>query len=143
GRIEAHENLVRGVSPTFEGLSLSSGRMIVALGLAITFGVMGVINMAHGEMLMIGAYATYTVQLVFQSVFPNHYDLYFWVAIPASFVAAAAVGLAMERLLLRFLYGRPLESLLATWGISLILQQAVRRSEEHTSELQSPDHLVC
>jgi urea transport system permease protein len=125
--IEAHENLMQGVSTTFEVLSLSSILMIVALGLAITFGVMGVINMAHGEMLMIGAYATYTVQILFQSFVPErHYDLYFWVAIPASFLVAGAVGLAMERLLLRFLYGRPLESMLATWGISLILQQTVR-----------------
>ncbi len=124
--IESHESLTQGVSTTFEVLSLSSVLMLVALGLAITFGVMGVINMAHGEMVMIGAYATYAVQTFFQAAFPGHPDLYFVVAIPASFVAAAGMGLLMERCLLQRLYGRPLESMLATWGISLVLQQAVR-----------------
>jgi urea transport system permease protein len=124
--IEDHEALTRSVSTTFEVLSLSSILMMIALGLAITFGVMGVINMAHGEMLMIGAYAAYAVQNLFQSVAPGHYDWYFVVAIPTSFLAAAAAGLVMEQLLLRHLYGRPLESMLATWGVSLILQQSVR-----------------
>jgi len=124
--IESHESITQGVSTTFEVLSLSSVLMIVALGLAITFGVMGVINMAHGEMVMIGAYATYMVQGFFQAAFPGHYDLYFLVAIPASFLAAAGIGLLVERLLLQRLYGRPLESMLATWGISLVLQQLVR-----------------
>jgi urea transport system permease protein len=124
--IENHENLTQTVSTTFEVLSLSSVLMIIALGLAITFGVMGVINMAHGEMLMIGAYATYMVQNLFSSAMPNHYDWYFVVAVPASFFAAAGMGLLLERTLLQWLYGRPLESLLATWGISLVLQQLVR-----------------
>jgi urea transport system permease protein len=124
--IESHEALTRTVSTTFEVLSLSSVLMLVALGLAITFGVMGVINMAHGEMVMIGAYATYAVQTLFQAMFPAHPDAYFVFAIPASFVAAAALGLLMERTLLQRLYGRPLESMLATWGISLVLQQAVK-----------------
>jgi len=124
--IESHEALTQTVSTTFEVLSLSSVLMLVALGLAITFGVMGVINMAHGEMVMIGAYATYAVQSLFQSAFPGRDDLYFFAAIPTSFVVAAGVGLVMERFLLQRLYGRPLESMLATWGISLMLQQLVR-----------------
>jgi urea transport system permease protein len=124
--IEAHESWTQGVSTTFEVLSLSSLLMLVALGLAITFGVMGVINMAHGEMLMIGAYSAYAVQNFFQSAFPNHFDAYFIVAIPVSFLAAAGMGLLIERTMLQRLYGRPLESMLATWGISLILQQMVR-----------------
>jgi urea transport system permease protein len=124
--IEEHEGITRTVSTTFEVLSLSSVLMMIALGLAITFGVMGVINMAHGEMLMIGAYSAYVVQNLFQSALPGHYDWYFIVAIPVSFLAAAGMGLVLERTLLQRLYGRPLESMLATWGISLILQQLVR-----------------
>jgi len=124
--IESHQNLTRTVSTTFELLSLSSILMMIALGLAITFGVMGVINMAHGEMLMIGAYSAYAVQTLFQSFLPGHYDWYFVLAIPVSFATAAGTGLVLERTLLQRLYGRPLESMLATWGISLMLQQLVR-----------------
>jgi urea transport system permease protein len=124
--IESHEALTQTVSTSFEVLSLSSVLMMIALGLAITFGVMGVINMAHGEMLMIGAYSAYTVQNIFQAVLPNHYDWYFVVAVPVSFLAAASMGMLIERTLLQRLYGRPLESMLATWGISLMLQQLVR-----------------
>ncbi|MBV8503577.1 MAG: urea ABC transporter permease subunit UrtB [Paucibacter sp.] len=110
----------------FSGLSLGSVLLLVALGLAITYGLMGVINMAHGELLMVGAYATYSVQQVFRAWAPGAFDYYLWVALPASFVAAALVGAAMERTVIRWLYGRPLETLLATWGLSLVLMQAVR-----------------
>ena len=110
----------------FTGISLGSILLLVALGLAITYGLMGVINMAHGELMMIGAYATYVVQNLFRSYLPGAFDAYVLVAIPASFLAAAAVGAVLERGVIRWLYGRPLETLLATWGISLILMQAVR-----------------
>lgn len=110
----------------FTGISLGSILLLVALGLAITYGLMGVINMAHGELMMIGAYATYLVQNLFQAWFPNAFDWYLLAAVPLSFLAAAAVGALMERTVLRFLYGRPLETLLATWGISLVLMQTVR-----------------
>ncbi len=110
----------------FSGISLGSILLLVALGLAITYGLMGVINMAHGELMMIGAYATYVVQNVFRSVLPGAFDWYIAAAIPASFFAAALVGAALERSVIRWLYGRPLETLLATWGISLILMQTVR-----------------
>jgi urea transport system permease protein len=110
----------------FTGLSLGSILLLVALGLAITYGLMGVINMAHGELMMIGAYATYVVQNLFRTYAPGAFDYYIALAIPASFLAAALVGAALERTVLRWLYGRPLETLLATWGISLILMQGVR-----------------
>jgi urea transport system permease protein len=110
----------------FSGISLGSILLLVALGLAITYGLMGVINMAHGELMMIGAYATYVVQTVFIKYLPGAFDWYLLAAVPVSFLAAALVGAALERSVLRFLYGRPLESLLATWGISLMLQQGVR-----------------
>jgi urea transport system permease protein len=110
----------------FSGLSLGSILLLVALGLAITYGLMGVINMAHGELMMIGAYATFVVQGVFQQFFPGAFDLYLLAAVPVAFCAAAAMGALLERGVIRFLYGRPLETLLATWGISLVLQQGVR-----------------
>ncbi len=110
----------------FSGLSLGSILLLVALGLAITYGLMGVINMAHGELMMIGAYATYVVQNLFRAYAPGWFDLYLLAAIPCAFAAAALVGALIERSVLRHLYGRPLETLLATWGISLILMQAVR-----------------
>jgi len=110
----------------FTGLSLGSILFLVALGLAITYGLMGVINMAHGELLMIGAYATYLVQNVFRQYLPNAFDYYIVAAIPVSFLAAALVGAVLERTVIRWLYGRPLETLLATWGISLMLIQLVR-----------------
>jgi len=110
----------------FTGISLGSILLLVALGLAITYGLMGVINMAHGELMMIGAYATYVVQGVFRQYLPGMLDAYLLVAVPASFLAAALVGAVLERLVLRHLYGRPLETLLATWGISLVLMQGVR-----------------
>jgi urea transport system permease protein len=110
----------------FTGASLGSILLLVALGLAITYGLMGVINMAHGELMMIGAYATYVVQNVFRSALPGAFDWYIVAAIPVSFAASALVGAALERSVIRWLYGRPLETLLATWGISLILMQTVR-----------------
>lgn len=110
----------------FSGISLGSILLLVALGLAITYGLMGVINMAHGELMMIGAYATYVVQGIFQKYFPGAFDWYLVAALPLAFGASAAVGAVLERGVLRFLYGRPLETLLATWGISLVLMQLVR-----------------
>lgn len=111
----------------FDGLSLGSILLLVALGLTITFGLMGVINMAHGELIMVGAYATFVVQSIFSKVLPDKYfDLYFLLAIPASFLIAAGFGMIIEFSLIRFLYHRPLDSLLATWGIGLILQQLAR-----------------
>ena len=108
------------------GLSLGSVLLLAAIGLAITFGVMGVINMAHGEMVMIGAYATYVAQQAIVSLAPGWLDASLLIAVPLAFLVAGAVGIAIERLIIRHLYGRPLETLLATWGVSLILQQAVR-----------------
>ncbi len=110
------------VEQLFFGLSLGSVLLLAAIGLAITFGVMGVINMAHGEMIMIGAYATFVVQ----QLMPNFIEYSIWVAIPVAFLTAGLVGALIERCVIRYLHGRPLETLLATFGISLILQQAVR-----------------
>jgi len=110
----------------FAGVSLGSILLLAALGLAITYGLMGVINMAHGEMIMIGAYATYVVQNLVRAYAPAAFDFYLLAAIPAAFVTSGLVGMALERSVIRFLYGRPLETLLATWGISLMLIQAVR-----------------
>ncbi|MGP9818803.1 urea ABC transporter permease subunit UrtB [Salinarimonas sp. NSM] len=114
------------VQNVFFGLSLGSVLLLAAIGLAITFGVMGVINMAHGEMVMIGAYATFVVQELMRAFAPQLLDLSLLVALPLAFFSAGLVGVALERLVIRHLYGRPLETLLATWGVSLILQQAVR-----------------
>ena len=111
----------------FEGISLGSVLLLAAIGLAITFGVMGVINMAHGEMIMVGAYVAFVVQEVFRAFLPlNWTDAYLVVAVPVAFLFAGLLGIVLERFLIRFLYGRPLETLLATWGVSLFLQQAVR-----------------
>ncbi len=110
----------------FYGISLGSVLLLAALGLAITFGLMGIINMAHGELLMIGAYTTYVCQLLFRQYLPGAVDAYLLVALPAAFIVAGAVGIALERTVIRWLYGRPLETLLATWGISLMLMQLVR-----------------
>jgi len=108
------------------GISLGSVLLLAAIGLAITFGVMGVINMAHGEMVMIGAYTTYVVQQVIRAYAPGLFDASLLIAIPSAFIVAGAIGIAIERGIIRWLYGRPLETLLATWGLSLVLQQAVR-----------------
>ncbi|MBL0420820.1 urea ABC transporter permease subunit UrtB [Ramlibacter sp. AW1] len=110
----------------FSGISLGSILLLVALGLAITYGLMGVINMAHGELMMIGAYATYVVQGLFQRFAPGAFDFYLVAAVPVAFGASALMGAILERGVIRFLYGRPLETLLATWGISLMLMQGVR-----------------
>jgi urea transport system permease protein len=111
---------------TWYGLSLGSVLLLAAIGLAITFGVMGVINMAHGEMVMLGAYTTFVVQQVIRARNPALFDYSLAIAIPLAFLVAGFVGILIERGIIRFLYGRPLETLLATWGLSLILQQGVR-----------------
>ncbi len=110
----------------FSGISLGTILLLAALGLAITYGLMGVINMAHGELIMIGAYATYVVQSLFRQHAPAAFDFYPLVAVPVAFAISAAVGVVLERTVIRHLYGRPLETLLATWGLSLILIQGVR-----------------
>jgi urea transport system permease protein len=108
------------------GISLGSVLLLAAIGLAITFGVMGVINMAHGEMVMLGAYTTFVVQEVIRNSFPGLFEYSLAIALPLAFLVTALVGIAIERSIIRWLYGRALETLLATWGLSLILQQAVR-----------------
>ena len=121
-RIDSTRRLYAGIETLFFGLSLGSVLVLAAIGLAITFGVMGVINMAHGELMMIGAYTTYVVQLAM----PNHIGWSIPLAIPSAFIVAGLAGVILERTVIRFLYGRPLETLLATFGVSLILQQLVR-----------------
>jgi urea transport system permease protein len=110
----------------FSGVSLGSILLLAALGLAITYGLMGIINMAHGEFLMIGAYATFLVQGLFRSLFPGAFDWYVVAALPVAFAVTAVIGMLLERGVLRWLYGRPLETLLTTWGISLLLIQSSR-----------------
>ena len=110
----------------FQGISLGSVLLLAAIGLAITFGVMGVINMAHGEMVMLGAYTTHVVQVMMQTYFPGAFAHSLLLAIPTAFLVTGLFGIFLERSVIRFLYGRPLETLLATWGLSLILQQFVR-----------------
>ncbi len=110
----------------FNGISIGAVLLIAALGLAIIFGLMGVINMAHGELMMLGAYTTFVVQNVFKGIGGFAFETYILFAIPLAFLVAALVGLILERGVIRYLYGRPLETLLATWGVSLILQQFVR-----------------
>ncbi len=124
--IEGSLKLWGFAASVFQGISLGSVLLLAAIGLAITFGVMGVINMAHGEMVMLGAYTTYVVQDLFKIYLPGAFDFSLLVAIPAAFMVAGTVGIAVERGIIRFLYGRPLETLLATWGLSLLLQQCVR-----------------
>lgn len=130
--IERRLFLLDRISSLFQGISLGTVLILMAMGLAITFGLMGVINMAHGEMMMIGAYTTYEMQRLFGSLAASgaisaaHQDLYFWAALPAAFLTAAFAGFLIEWLVVRHLYKRPLESLLATWGLGLILIQAVR-----------------
>ncbi|MCB2029096.1 MAG: urea ABC transporter permease subunit UrtB, partial [Rhodoferax sp.] len=126
--VKVDERLAWGnrLGAMFSGVSLGSILLLVALGLAITYGLMGVINMAHGELMMVGAYATYVVQGLFQTYLPGGFAWYLLAAVPASFLAAALMGAALERTVIRHLYGRPLETLLATWGISLMLMQLAR-----------------
>ena len=114
------------VQNAWYGLSLGSVLLLAAIGLAITFGVMGVINMAHGEMVMIGAYVTFMVQEFIRTSNPALFDYSLLIAVPLAFIVAGFIGILIEHGIIRFLYGRPLETLLATWGLSLILQQAVR-----------------
>jgi urea transport system permease protein len=124
--IDSRLAIAENVGRAFSGLSLGSILLLGALGLAITYGVMGIINMAHGELLMVGAYATYGMQTLFRAWFPDAIDWYLPAAIPVAFFAAALVGVVMERTVIRWLYGRTLETLLATWGISLVLIQSAR-----------------
>ena len=121
-QIEFWEDIYGGVETLFFGVSLGSVLLLAAIGLAVTFGVMGVINMAHGEMIMLGAYTTYVIQ----RALPNLVEYSLFISIPAAFLVAGTVGIILERTVIRLLYGRPLETLLATFGVSLFLQQAVR-----------------
>jgi urea transport system permease protein len=130
---------MEAVETVFRGLSLSSILLLMALGLAVIFGLMGVINMAHGELMMLGAYTTFMVQEGFKAYLgPHLFDYYFLAAMPLSFVVAGAVGLLLEATLIRFLYGRPLETLLATWGVSLVLIQAARKAFGDLTAVASP-----
>jgi urea transport system permease protein len=126
GKIQNTLAIWNAVQNAWYGLSLGSVLLLAAIGLAITFGVMGVINMAHGEMVMLGAYTTFVVQEYIRANNPELFDYSLVIAVPLAFAVAGAVGIAIERGIIRFLYGRPLETLLATWGLSLILQQVVR-----------------
>jgi urea transport system permease protein len=136
--IEGYLRLRNILGYVFNGFSLASILLMMSLGLAITFGLMGVINMAHGEMLMLGSYTAYVVQEVFAIHLPGYLDYFFLVALPLSLLVVGAVGLCLERGLLRFLYGRPLEGLLVTWGIGLILQQGVRLSLGDQTSVNAP-----
>jgi urea transport system permease protein len=134
---------LRLVQTIFQGLSLGSVLLLAAMGLAITFGVMGVINMAHGEMVMIGAYTTFVIQQVMSATMPGAMEWSVVIAVPAAFLVAGALGVALERGLIRHLYGRPLETLLMTWGLSMILQQAVRSIFGPTNrEVASPSWMT-
>ncbi|HEY8933166.1 MAG TPA: urea ABC transporter permease subunit UrtB [Rariglobus sp.] len=157
--IDNHKTNINFVGTLFRGLSLGSILLIVAIGLAITFGLMGVINMAHGEMIAVGAYTTYLVENIFGSgitipffgfslSIPGihatgwFYQTYFIFALPLSFLAAAVVGIGLERSIIRFLYRRPLESLLATWGVSLLLQQGLKLMfGSNNVQVSSPSYL--
>jgi urea transport system permease protein len=162
--IDAHIKTVNTVSAAFHGLSLGSILLVAAIGLAITFGLMGVINMAHGELIAVGAYTTYVIQGLFATgvvlqiptfiaqpytlrlsgmgLSGTKLDNYFLVALPMSFIVAALVGLILERCVIRFLYRRPLESLLATWGVSLVLQQLFRLTfGANNVQVYSPTYL--
>ena len=157
--IDNHKSTVNFYGTIFRGLSLGSVLLIVAIGLAITFGLMGVINMAHGEMIAVGAYTTYLVQIIFGTgitipffglslAIPGmntsgaFYQTYFLFALPLSFLTAAAVGIGLERSIIRFLYRRPLESLLATWGVSLLLQQGLKLMfGSNNVQVSSPTYL--
>src|SRR5262245_13754328 len=125
--IERRLAMIGVAENVFQGISLGSVLLLAAVGLAITFGVMGVINMAHGEMIMLGAYTAYTVQMICRALLPKELVGYYLVlSLPIAFLVSGAVGVLLERGVIRHLYGRPLETMLATWGISLVLQQAVR-----------------
>jgi len=140
--IEAYQWKIARIQNLFQGLSLGSVLILVALGLAIIFGQMGVINMAHGELMMIGAYATYEIQMLFGHTPDNPVNMFFVVALPVSFLVAALVGWLIELLIVRHLYGRPLETLLATWGVGLILIQSVRLLYGDNIGVNSPTWLI-
>ena len=125
-QIERWGLLITSLETIFQGASLASILLIMSVGLAIVFGLMGVINMAHGELMALGAYSTFVVQNIFRARWPDYFDAYFVVALPVSFLVAAIVGVLLERGVIRRLYGRPLETLLLTWGASLIIQQGLR-----------------
>jgi urea transport system permease protein len=143
--IRAIENrlaLLANVQNAWYGVSLGSVLLLAAIGLAITFGVMGIINMAHGEMVMLGAYTTFVVQETIRTRAPGLFDWSLPIALPLAFLVAGAVGVAIERGIIRHLYGRPLETLLATWGVSLILQQAVRSAfGANNREVGAPSYM--
>ncbi len=124
--VERRLSILSGIQNLFFGLSLGSVLLLAAIGLAITFGVMGIINMAHGEMVMLGAYTTFAVQETLRAHAPSLFDWSLLFAVPLAFLVSGGVGIAIERTIIRYLYGRPLETLLATWGVSLALQQSVR-----------------
>jgi urea transport system permease protein len=126
GKIQSTLAIWNTVQNAWYGLSLGSVLLLAAIGLAITFGVMGVINMAHGEMVMLGAYTTFVVQQLIRAYNPALFDYSLVIAVPLAFIVAGGAGVIVERTIIRFLYGRPLETLLATWGLSLVLQQGVR-----------------
>lgn len=139
-RVESKLEMWALVGNVYQGLSLGSVLVLAAVGLAITFGVMGVINMAHGEMVMLGAYTTYLVQQTIAANLPALMPVSLLIALPAAFLVSGAAGFAIERSVIRWLYGRPLETLLATWGVSLIIQQAVRSVFGPTNrEVSSPE----
>lgn len=140
--IEWYQWKIARIQNLFQGLSLGSVLILVALGLAIIFGQMGVINMAHGELMMIGAYTTYEIQMLFGHTPDNPVNMFFVVALPVSFLVAAFVGWLMELLIVRHLYGRPLETLLATWGVGLILIQSVRLLYGDNIGVNSPTWLI-
>lgn len=140
--IEERLELWAAAQNIYYGISLGSVLLMAAIGLAITFGVMGVINMAHGEMVMLGAYTTFVVQEIIRTSAPGMFEFSLLIAIPLAFVVSGSVGVAMERGIIRYLYGRPLETLLATWGVSLILQQAIRSIFGPTNqEVGNPDFM--
>jgi len=137
-RIESFLVIRNLVGYLFNGVSLGAVLLIMSLGLAVTFGLMGIINMAHGEMLMLGSYTAYVVQELFAAHVASHQDYYFFLALPLSFVVAGLVGLALEAGIIRFLYGRPLETLIVTWGIGMIFQQSARLYFGDQTSVNSP-----
>ncbi|WP_254869861.1 urea ABC transporter permease subunit UrtB [Thalassospira sp. HF15] len=140
--VEGRLSTWQTVGDVYRGISLGSVLLLAAVGLAITFGVMGVINMAHGEMIMIGAYTTFMVQQALGSILPSGSAWSLAISVPAAFLVAGAVGVVIERCVIRFLYGRPLETLLATWGVSLVLQQGIRTIFGATNQqVMAPDFM--
>ena len=140
--IEGWQTFANAVETTLRGISLSSVLLMMAMGLAIVFGLMGVINMAHGEMMMVGGYATFVIQELFRAYMPESmFDYYYAIAIPGSFLAAGLIGYILEITLIRFLYGRPLETLLLTWGVGLIMIQGARITFGDLTSVQAPSLL--